>query len=122
VVALDDPNDSTHVISFSGDNGRRPEGNLYELTIDLMLLKTKGSPKVGGLPVALIEMAAGICKQIGSFATKQVSSVSCTAVDINSKKYEFEYESDGTPTTVLRISKKPDVGSPKISPFDQAPE
>jgi hypothetical protein len=86
-----------------------------------MLFKDKDRPKADGLPVALTELAAGTCKQIGSFAAKQISSVSCTAVDKNSRKYEFEYVSDGEPITVLRISKK-SLGSPTISPFDQVPE
>src|SRR5829696_4213501 len=36
-VALDDPDDGSHIITFSGDNGRRPNANLYELPIDRML-------------------------------------------------------------------------------------
>ena len=114
-IAIDDPNDASHIISFSGDNGRRPEDNLYELPIDRMLLKNKDRPKADGLPVALIELASGICRQIGSFTAQQISSVSCTAVDKNSKKYEFEYRSDGGPVTVLRIRKT--VGPPLLSPF-----
>jgi hypothetical protein len=31
-VALDDPADNSHVISFSGDNGHRDQENLYELS------------------------------------------------------------------------------------------
>ncbi len=115
IIAIDDPNDANHVISFSGDNGRRPEDNLYELPIDRMLLQNKDRPKADGLPVALIEFATGTCKQIGSFAAQQISSVSCTAVDRNSRKYEFEYGSDGGPVTVLRIRKT--VGPPLLSPF-----
>jgi hypothetical protein len=120
-IAIDDPDDDSHIISFSGDNGRRPQDNRYELPVDRMLFKDKDRPKADGLPVALTELAAGTCKQIGSFAAKQISSVSCTAVDKNSRKYEFEYVSDGEPITVLRISKK-SLGSPTISPFDQVPE
>jgi hypothetical protein len=37
-VALDDPDDGSHIITFSGDNGRWPEAILYELPIDRMLL------------------------------------------------------------------------------------
>src|ERR1700680_4766988 len=37
-VVLDDPTDDSHIISFSGDNGRRERDNLYELPIDRMLL------------------------------------------------------------------------------------
>ena len=45
VIALDDPADDNHIITFSGDNGRRPQDNLYELPIDRMLLKSKDRPK-----------------------------------------------------------------------------
>jgi hypothetical protein len=115
IVAIDDPDDASHVISFSGDNGRRPKDNAYELPVDRMLLQNKDRPKADGLPVALIELANGICRQVGSFVAKQISTVSCTATDKNSIKYEFEYESDGGPIEVLRISKT--VGAPLVSPF-----
>ena len=110
-VALDDPNDDSHIITFSGDNGRRPEANLYELPIDRMLLKSKDRPKADGLPVPSIESTAGMCTQVGNFVTLEVSSVSCTATDKNGKKYELQYQSDGTPMAVRRI-KRMRVGSP----------
>ena len=116
-VALDDPNDDSHIITFSGDNGRRPEANLYELPIDRMLLKSKDRPKADGLPVPSIESTAGMCTQVGNFVTLEVSSVSCTATDKNGKKYELQYQSDGAPMSVRRI-KRMRVGSPAVSPFD----
>ncbi|NOJ44193.1 hypothetical protein HCN58_32400 [Bradyrhizobium sp. WSM 1791] len=116
-IALDDPGDDSHIITFSGDNGRRPEANLYELPIDRMLLKTKDRPKADGLPVPAIESTAGLCKQVGNFVTLELSSISCTAVDRNGKKYELQYESDGAPMAVRRI-KRMRVGSPAVSPFD----
>ena len=116
-VALDDPNDDSHIITFSGDNGRRPEANLYELPIDRMLLKSKDRPKADGLPVPSIESTAGMCTQVGNFVTLEVSSVSCTATDKNGKKYELQYQSDGAPMAVRRI-KRMRVGSPAVSPFD----
>ena len=116
-VAIDDPNDDSHIITFSGDNGRRPEANLYELPIDRMLLKSKDRPKADGLPVPSIESTAGMCTQVGNFVTLEVSSVSCTATDKNGKKYELRYQSDGTPMAVRRI-KRMRVGSPAVSPFD----
>jgi len=116
-VALDDPNDDSHIITFSGDNGRRPEANLYELPVDRMLLKSKDRPKADGLPVPFIEASAGMCKQVGNFVTLEVSSVSCTATDKNGKKYELKYESDGEPMSVRRI-KRVRAGSTAVSPFD----
>jgi hypothetical protein len=116
-VALDDPSDDSHIITFSGDNGRRPEANLYELPIDRMLLKSKDRPKADGLPVPSVESTAGLCKQVGNFVTLELSSITCTATDKNGKKYELQYQSDGTPMAVRRI-KRMRVGSPAVSPFD----
>ncbi|MEH2523916.1 MULTISPECIES: hypothetical protein [unclassified Bradyrhizobium] len=116
-VALDDPGDDSHIITFSGDNGRRPEANLYELPIDRMLLKSKDRPKADGLPVPSVESSAGLCKQVGNFVTLELSSITCTAIDKNGKTYELQYQSDGTPMAVRRI-KRMRVGSPAVSPFD----
>ena len=116
-MALDDPDDDSHIITFSGEQGRRPEANLYELPIDRMTLKSKDRPKVDGLPVPLIESSAGMCKQVGNFVTMQLTSISCTATDKNGKKYELQYESDGEPMSVRRI-KRVKSGRPAVSPFD----
>jgi hypothetical protein len=102
-IALDDPADDSHVISFSGEKGQRALDNLYELPIDRMLLNSKDRPRVDGLPVPFIELSAGICKQLGNFAARQISSISCSAVDKNGKKYELHFESDGLPITVRRV-------------------
>jgi hypothetical protein len=101
-IALDDPADNTHIITFSGENGRK-EQDLYELPIDRMLLKSKDRPKVDGLPAPFVELSTGLCKQLGDFATGQVSSISCVAMDSNSKKYELQFESDGAPIRVMRL-------------------
>ena len=116
-VAIDDPGDDSHIITFSGDNGRRPDANLYELPIDRMLLKSKDRPKADGLPVPSVESTAGLCKQVGNFVTLELSSITCSAVDKNGKKYELQYQSDGAPMAVRRI-KRLRVGSPAVSPFD----
>ena len=102
-VALDDPADHSHVISFSGDNGHRDQENLYELPIDRMLLNSKDRPKADGLPVPSVELSAGLCKQLGNLATGGVSSIACNATDKNGRKYELQFETDGSPMTVRRI-------------------
>jgi hypothetical protein len=104
---LDDPADNSHVISFSGVNGRREQDNLYELPIDRMLLNSKDRPKVDGLPVPFVELSAGICKQLGILATGQVSRISCTAMDKNGKKYELQFESDSSPITARKLVQSP---------------
>jgi hypothetical protein len=121
VVALDDPSDNRHIITFSGENGRRPVDNLFELPIDQMLLKSQDRPKVDGLPVPFVELSSGICKQVGSFVTGKVSSIACNATAKDGKKYELQFESDGSPISVRRV-KRTRAGLPAVTPFDQMPE
>ena len=102
-VPLNDPDDDTHIITFSGEKAKREQDNLYELSIDQMMLKSKDRPKVDGLPLPAVELSTGTCKQIGNFATQQVSSVSCIATDEKGRKYELQFESDGSPIRVMRI-------------------
>jgi hypothetical protein len=102
-VPLDDPADGSHVISFSGDNGRRTQENLYVLAIDRMLTKSKERPKVDGLPVPAVQTSSGVCKQVGNFAAGKVTSVSCSATDGAGKSYQLQFESDGSPITIRRV-------------------
>lgn len=102
-IPLNDPNDDSHIVTFSGEKSRIERDNLYELSIDRMLLKSKDRPKVDGLPVPSVELSTGTCKQIGSFATQRVSSVSCFATDESGRKYELQFESDGSPIKVQTI-------------------
>jgi len=106
-IALEDPADHNHIISFSGENGRRPNQTLYELPIDRMLLNSKQRPKVDGLPVPLVESSAGMCTQLGNFAQGQVSSIACSATDKNGRQYELRFESDGLPITLRRVRPGP---------------
>jgi hypothetical protein len=104
-VALDDPTDDSHIISFSGPNGRRSRQNLnlYELPIDRMLLNSKSRPKVDGIPVPATETSAGVCRQVGNFALLRVASVTCSATDQTGRVYELQFVSDGTPITLRRV-------------------
>ena len=97
-VALDDPNDDSHIITFSGDNGRRPEANLYELPIDRMLLKSKDRPKADGLPVPSIGSTAGMCTQVGKLRDARGFQRLLHRDRQERQKYELRYQSDGTPT------------------------
>ena len=103
-IAVDDPSDQSHVISFSGENSRRPYDSLYQLTVDQMQLSSKNGPKVDGLPVPFVESSVGSCTQLGNLAIGQVSSIACTATDKKRKKYELQFESDGTPITIRRVN------------------
>jgi hypothetical protein len=102
-VVLDDPADANHIISFSGKNGQRSDDNVYQLTVDRMLLNSKDRPKADGMPVPRIEPSAGACRQVGSFATRLISSISCSAADRHGKTYELRFVSDGSPMSVTRI-------------------
>ena len=102
-IVLDDPKDHSHIISFSGETGRREQDNVYELQVDRMLLNSKDRPKVDGLPVPLVESSSGTCRQLGIISTRQVSSISCAATARDGRKYELQFESDGDPVTLRRI-------------------
>ncbi|MFT4117953.1 hypothetical protein [Bradyrhizobium sp.] len=102
-VAIDDPSDDSHVISFSGENGTRADDNSYELPIDRMLLNSKSRPRVDGLPVPAEQTSTGRCRQTGNFAAKQVSDITCSATDSEGRRYELLFVSDGSPVSVRRI-------------------
>ncbi|WP_407193439.1 hypothetical protein [Bradyrhizobium sp. STM 3566] len=102
-VAVDDPSDDSHVVSFSGENGKRADDNSYELPIDRMLLNSKDRPRVDGLPVPAEQTSTGICRQTGNFAARKVHDVTCSATDSDGRTYELLFVSDGTPVSVRRI-------------------
>jgi len=102
-VAVDDPSDENHVVSFSGENGKRADDNSYELPIDRMLLNSKDRPKVDGLQVPAEQTSTGTCRQTGNFAAKKVNDVTCSATDNEGRKYELLFVSDGKPVSVRRI-------------------
>ncbi|QPF90247.1 hypothetical protein [Bradyrhizobium commune] len=102
-VAIDDPNDNSRVISFSGENGKRADDNSYELPIDRVLLNSNDRPKVDGLPAPIEQASSGVCRQTGNFAAKKVTDITCTATDNDGRKYELLFVSDGTPVSVRRI-------------------
>ncbi|MBR0799328.1 hypothetical protein JQ615_28470 [Bradyrhizobium jicamae] len=102
-VVLDDPADNSHIVSFAGESAERTQDNVFEVSVDRMLLKSHDRPRVDGLPVPQVEMSTGSCRQIGSFVTRQVSSINCAATDQNGKKYELSFESDGSPMTLRRL-------------------
>ena len=106
-IVLDDPADNAHIVTFSGENGRKDQDDLYELSVDRMLLRSKDRPKVDGLPAPLVELSTGTCKQLGNFAKGQVSSIACIAAGTNGKKYELQFETDGSPIRVMRVRETP---------------
>jgi len=106
-VALDDLADESHVVSFSGEYGQRSQENLYVLAVDRMELNSKDRPKVDGLPVPAVERSNGVCRQVGNFPARQVSSVTCSATDGSGHHYDLVFESDGTPITLRRVRPSP---------------
>jgi hypothetical protein len=113
-VPLNDPDDNAHIITFSGESSKRAQ-DMYELSIDQMLLKSKDRPKVDGLPVPSVELSTGTCKQIGNFAKQQVSSISCNASDGNGNKYELRFESDGSLIKVRTIRTADPVAEERLT-------
>ena len=103
-IAIDDPTDPSHIVSFSGDAGKRSSENIYDLTVDRMLLNSKNQPKADGLPVPAVVKSAGRCVQLGNFVTAHVTSVVCSATDRSGKRYDLRFESDGSPITVRRVN------------------
>jgi hypothetical protein len=112
-IVLDDPADNSHIISFSGQNARREQDNLYELTVDQMMLNSRDRPRADGIPVPSIEPSAGNCRMIGNFATGQVSSIACTATDKNDKKYELRFDSDGSLMKLMKLRQGPPKAKPR---------
>ena len=102
-VAVDDPSDANHVVSFCGEHGKRAGDNSYKLPIDRMLLNSKDRPKVDGLPVPAEQISTGLCRQTGNFAARKVNDVTCSATDNEGRRYELLFVSDGKPVSVRRI-------------------
>jgi|SRR5579871_771303 len=103
-VALDDPADQNHIISFSGEISKRTNDTTYDLTVDQMLLNSKSQPKADGLPVPAVVKSAGRCVQLGSLTSGFISSVVCSATDQSGRKYDLRFESDGSPITVRHVN------------------
>ena len=106
-IAVDDPADRGHIVSFSGDQARRASNDSYELTIDQVLLNSKEQPLAGGVRVPRVETSSGLCKQLGDIDSKQIKSISCVATDNAGRLYELQFQADGQPATVQKITREP---------------
>lgn len=106
-VAIDDPADKGRIVSFSGDKSRRDRNDFYELTIDQVLLNSRDRPLAGGVRVPRVEPSSGTCRQTGDIDSKQIRSVACVATDRGGKSYELQFEADGQPATVQKITREP---------------
>src|SRR5215510_6378336 len=106
-IAVDDPADKGRIVSFSGEKARREGNDFYELTIDQVLLNSRERPLVGGVRVPRAEPSNGTCKQTGDIDSKQIKSISCVATDSNGRTYELQFQADGQPATVQKITREP---------------
>ena len=106
-VAVDDPADKGRIVSFSGDKARRERNDLYELTVDQVLLNSRERPLAGGVRVPRVEPSSGTCRQAGDIDSKQISSISCVATDRDGKTYELQFQASGEPATVQKITREP---------------
>lgn len=105
-VAVYDPGDNGRIVSFSGDKARRDRNDFYELTIDQVLINSKERPLAGGVRVPRIESSGGTCKQFGDIESKQIKSISCVATDKAGQTYELQFQADGQPATVQKITRE----------------
>ncbi len=106
-IAVEDPSDRGRTVSFSGEKARRDRNDFYELTVDQVLLNSKERPLAGGVRVPQVEPAAGMCKQFGDIETKQIKTISCAAADRAGRRYELQFQADGQPATVQKITREP---------------
>ncbi len=106
-IAVDDPADKNRIVSFSGDKARRDKNDFYELTIDQVLLVSRDRPLVGGVRVPRVEPSTGLCMQLGDIESKLIKSVSCTATDMAGRTYELQFQTDGQPSTMQKITREP---------------
>jgi hypothetical protein len=106
-IAVDDPADKGRIVSFSGDKARRDKNDFYELTIDQVLLNSRERPLAGGVRVPLVEPSSGACKQTGDIESKKIKSISCVATDRGGQTYELQFQADGQPATVQKITREP---------------
>lgn len=106
-IAVDDPADKGRIVSFAGDKARRERDDLYELTVDQVLLNSRDRPLAGGVRVPRVEPSSGTCKQLGDIEKKQISSISCVATDKNGRTYELQFQADDQPATMQKITREP---------------
>jgi hypothetical protein len=57
--------------------------------------------------VPSVERSDGVCRQIGNFATRLVTSITCSATDRSGRRYELQFESDGAPIALHRVRLSP---------------
>ncbi len=106
-IAVDDPADKGRIVSFSGDKARRDKNDFYELTIDQVLLNARDHPLVGGVRVPRVEPSTGMCKQLGDIESKAIKSITCSATDTAGRTYELQFQADGQPATMQKITREP---------------
>ena len=104
-VALEDPADGSHIISFSGENGQRKD-DLYELPVDRMLLIRTGRRSMAcQCPSSnyRLEFASSL-----EILRRDRSPVSPASRQITAAKImNCSSSSDGLPITVRRIRPSP---------------
>jgi TonB family protein len=99
-IALEDRDDTRRAIAFSGVEARKPQSDIYEVFIDKILLYSKDRPKDEGEIDPLVKAATGTCRQIGDFARRKLSNLTCSATDEAGQVYSIDFASDGSPIKV----------------------
>jgi TonB family protein len=99
-IALEDSEDARRAIAFSGIEAKKPQSDIYEVSIDKILLYSKDRPKDEGEIDPLMKAAAGTCRQVGDFARRKLSNLTCAATDEAGQVYSVDFGSDGSPIKV----------------------
>ncbi len=99
-IALEDRDDARRAVAFSGVEARKPQSDIYEVSIDKILLYSKDRPKDEGEIDPLVKAATGSCRQIGDFARRKLLNLSCSATDEAGQAYSIDFGSDGSPIKV----------------------
>ena len=101
-VAVDDPSDENHVVSFSGENGKRADDNSYGRRSTACC----STPRIGRRSTAYRcrrSRPPSAAAATGNFAARKVNDVTCSATDNEGRTYQRPFVSDGKPVSVRRI-------------------
>ena len=95
-IALEDRDDVRRAIAFSGVEARKPQSDIYEVSIDKILFYSKDRPKGEGEIDPLEKAATGTCRQVGDFSRRKLLNLSCSATDEAGQVYSVDFGSDGS--------------------------
>lgn len=99
-IALEDRDDARRAVAFSGVEARKPQSDIYEVSVDKIMLYSKDRPNDAGEIDPLVKVATGTCRQTGDFSRRKLLNLSCTATDEAGQVHSVDFGSDGSPIKV----------------------